>query len=228
VPPMPDGAGSAAVLSKGYRPVTRYRDAIRVNLPHYSFGGSLTSTIYEQFGDRSELVLERDGEVIGTSTWPDAQFTVPADRGWYDLTLDIVNGDDNWSDTSVSSSTTWRFTSARTKESGTPVPLVQVDYGLDTDAYNQVPSDATYPLYLDPGYQPEASGPGRFTADVEVSFDDGATWQATSVKRVGDRLRAQIPAAAGPGYASVRVVVTDAAGNELTQQIDRAWKIAAS
>jgi hypothetical protein len=35
-----------------------------------------------------------------------------------------------------------------------------------------------------------------------------------------------VPAATGLGFASVRAVVTDADGNRLTQQIDRAWRIA--
>lgn len=210
-----------------FPPVTRHRDAIRVDLPHYTYGGSLSGTIYTVFGDSSRLTLERDGEVIGTDDWPRGQWTVPADRGWYDLTLEVDNGDEHWSDTSVSTHTAWHFTSARTQESGSALPLVQVDYRLDTDAYNAVPADATYPLILDPGYQPGADGPGQFTAETEVSFDDGATWQTVRVKRDGGRFRAEIPAASAAGYASLRIIVTDADGNRLTQQIDRAWKIAA-
>lgn len=70
IPPLATGSTSAPVLGGGYVPVTRHRDAIRINLPHYFYGGILSGTIYEQFGDRSELTLERDGEVVGTSSWP--------------------------------------------------------------------------------------------------------------------------------------------------------------
>ena len=227
IPPPATGARSAPVLGGGYTPVTRYRDAIRINLPHYSYGGALSGTIYEQFGDRSTLTLESDGDVLGQSTWPKAQYTVPADRRWYDLTLDAVNGAGNWSDTSTRTHTTWHFTSARTDESGSVLPLVQVDYALDTDAHNAVPADTAYPLWLSSGYQPEAEGPGRFTVGAEVSLDDGATWQPVDVERTGNRWRAKIPAASGPGFVSVRVSSTDADGNRLTQQINRAWKIAA-
>jgi hypothetical protein len=227
VPQIPAGAASAPLLGNSYRPVTRYRDAIRINLPHYSFGSGLTSTIYQQFGDRSELTLSRDGEVVGTSTWPNVQWTVPADEATYDLTLDVVNGSGNWSDTSVNTETTWRFDSARTDETGEVLPLVQVDYELDTDAFNAVPSGQSYPLVLRPDYQPQADGPGDFDAEVDVSFDDGATWQSAPVSSVDEGLQAQVPAATGPGFASVRVVVTDADGNQISQRIDRAWKIAA-
>lgn len=226
VPPSAAGAPSAPVLGNRYQPVTRYRDAIRINLPHYYFGGSLTGTIYEQRGDRSTLVLKREGKVVGTSTWPAVQYTVPAESADYELSLEAVNGRDNWSDTSVRTSTTWRFTSARTDRSGEVLPLVQVGYALAADAYNAMPAGVSYPLVLTPAYQPGGSGPGRFTAQVEVSFDDGATWQTAPVQRSGQRLRAEIPAADDPGFATVRVVVIDADGNRITQQIDRAWKIA--
>ncbi|WP_161962474.1 S8 family serine peptidase [Nocardioides speluncae] len=225
VPLAPEGAPSAALLGNRYQPVTRYRDAIRISLPHYYFGGSLTSTINEYRGDRSTLVLKREGKVVGTSNWPTVQYTVPAGRAEYELSLEAVNGRDNWSDTSVRTSTAWRFDSARTDRSGNVLPLVQVGYALDADTYNAMPAGASYPLDLVPGYQPGGSGPGRFTARVEVSFDDGATWQTAPVKRAGPRLRAAIPATDEPGFASVRVVVTDTDGNRITQQIDRAWRI---
>jgi subtilisin family serine protease len=227
VPPAVAGTSSAPLLGTTYRPVTRFRDAIRINLPRYSYGGSLSGTIQADFGDRSTVTLAHDGEVIGTSNLPAVQFTVSADRGWYDLSLDVVNGDDHWSDTSVRTSTTWRFASARAEESGAVLPLVQVDYGLGTNARNEVPAGSSYALTLDPGYQPQADGPGQFTGQVEVSFDDGTTWQSAPVDREGGRLRAEVPAATGPGYVSVRVVVSDADGNQLSQRIDRAWKIAA-
>jgi subtilisin family serine protease len=227
IPPPATGARSAPVLGGGYTPVTRYRDAIRINLPHYSYGGALAGTIYEQFGDRSTVTLDSDGEVLGTSTWPKVQYTVPAEQRWYDLNLDVVNGAGNWSDTSTRTHTTWHFASARTDESGSVLPLIQVDYGLDTDAYNAVPADTSYPLWLSPDYQPEAHGPGRFTVQVEVSLDDGATWQPADVERAGNRWRAEMPAASGPGFVSVRVSATDADGNRITQQINRAWKVAA-
>gem|GEM_PF-420735 len=226
VPPTDDGTSSAVLLGNSYQPVARFRDAIRISLPHYSFGGSLTSTIFEQFGDRSEVTLRRDGEVVGTTTWPTVQWTVPADDAAYELTLDTVNGDGNWSDTSVASETTWRFRSERTSEQRTVLPLVQVGYRLDADAHNAMPAGESYPLTLTAGYQPEADGPGRFSAEVEVSFDDGASWQPVPVDRLRGGFRAQVPAADGPGFASVRAVVTDADGNQLSQRIDRAWRIA--
>jgi hypothetical protein len=145
----------------------------------------------------------------------------------YDLNLTVTNGPGNWADTSVRTDTTWRFRSARTDAERTVLPLVQVDYDLESGPYNEVAAGLPYPLVLTPGYQPGATGPGGFTTTVEVSYDDGATWTDAPVEIVDDSTRAMVPAAPGAGFASVRVVATDSAGNRLTQQIDRAWKIAA-
>jgi hypothetical protein len=61
---------------------------------------------------------------------------------------------------------------------------------------------------------------------VEVSYDGGQTWVDAPVDSVDGRLRATVPSAPGAGFASVRVEATDAAGNALTQEIDKAWKTA--
>lgn len=222
-PGVPDLSGRELVGS----PVARFRDAIRIAMPHYLYGtGAAYGYIQEQLGDVSELTLSRDGELVGTATWPEAQFTVPAADAEYELALNVTNGSGNFADTSVHTETTWRFRSARTDEDRTVLPLVQVGYELAAGPYNDVPAGAPYPLVLRPGYQPGASGPGEFTTTVEVSYDDGATWADVPVETDADTATATLPAAPAAGFATVRVVVTDSAGNALTQRIDRAWRIA--
>jgi subtilisin family serine protease len=210
-------------------PVARFHDAIRIMMPHYLYGnGSLNGTIFEQLGDTSELTLRRDGEVVGKSTWPEAQFTVPPDEAEYELDLRVVNGSGNWMDTSVRTESTWRFRSARPEGDRDVLPLVQLGYDLEAGPYNDVPTGAAYPLVIEPGYQPGASGPGEFTVSVEVSYDDGSTWASAPVEPADGRLRATVPAAPSAGFATVRVIATDSAGNSLTQRIDRAWRVSAS
>ncbi|HEX6514217.1 MAG TPA: S8 family serine peptidase [Nocardioidaceae bacterium] len=219
VVPLPGAEASGA-------PVARFRDAIRILMPHYSYGGTLYGFIQNQLGDRSELTLRRNGEVIGKSAWSVAQFLVPAERSEYELTLLVSNGEGNFADTSVRTESTWRFESARSTDARTVLPLVQLRYDLDTNRYNEVASGHSYPLFLTPGYQPGATGPGAFSATVEVSYDGGQTWVDAPVDSVDGRLRATVPSAPGAGFASVRVEATDAAGNALTQEIDKAWKTA--
>jgi hypothetical protein len=211
-------------------PVTRFRDAIRIIMRHYLYdNGRASGTIYEHpvLGDTSELVLRRGGEVLGKSSWPEVQFTVPPDEAEYELELRVANGPGNFSDISVRTESTWRFRSGRPEQPSSVLPLVQVDYHLDAGSYNEVPAGVPYPLLIDPGYQPGATGPAGFTVSVEVSYDGGGSWATAPVTPAdAGMLQATIPAApAETGFADVRVVATDAAGNRLTQQIDQAWRI---
>lgn len=194
-------------------PVARFHDAIRIWLRHYLYDDTLTGTIYEQLGDESELTLRRNGDVVGTAPWPEAQFTVPPEEGDFEMTLEVRNGPEHFSETSVRTETTWGFRSKRPAAGERSVlPLIQVDYDLDTNLYNEVRTGASYPLVIDPGYQPGATGPGGFDAAVEISFDDGQTWSAVPVERVDGQFEATVPPAADAGFATVRIEVTDATG----------------
>jgi hypothetical protein len=60
--------------------------------------------------------------------------------------------------------------------------------------------------------------PGRLT--VQVSVDDGATWQPVPV--VGGRVRVEHPA--GHGFVSLKAAAADAAGNRVEQTVIRAYR----
>jgi subtilisin family serine protease len=206
-------------------PVARFRNAIRILIPHYYYGGTRYGFIEQSSGDTSQLELSRNGEVVGKSPSTQVQFTVPDDPAEYELSLSVHNGSGNFADTSVNTLSTWRFRSARASDAGAVLPLVQLRYDLDANGFNEVPAGVPYPLTITPAYQPGATGPGRFTVSVQVSYDDGTTWTHAPVQSAAGRFRATLPAARGPGFGTVRVVATDASGNRLTQQIDRAWRI---
>ena len=209
-------------------PVARYRDAIRLMLPHYLFDGSTYGDIDQRFGDISQVTLSRNGSVVGTAGWPQAQFSVPASDAEYELRLEVQHGAGNYMDLSSSTDTTWTFRSKRRGEGRTVLPLVQLDYDIDADGYNRVDASSTYPLRIETGYQPGVDGPGGFDVAVEVSYDDGETWLEARSRDVGAAWRASVPAApSGAEFATVRVIAEDEDGNAIDQRITRAWKISA-
>jgi hypothetical protein len=108
------------------------------------------------------------------------------------------------------------------------LPLLQLGYDIDTDLTNTVRANLPYRLVLRPGYQPGATGPGRFTVDLAVSYDDGAHWLGAETH--GDReVTATVPAApAGAEFATIRVSARDRDGNRIEQTITRAWRSPAS
>ena len=208
-------------------PVARYRDAIRLMLPHYSFAGTAYGDIDQGFGDISQVTLSRNGQVVGTAGWPQGQFTVPASDAEYELRMEVQHGAGNYMDLSSNTDTTWTFRSKRRGEGRTVLPLLQLGYDIDADGYNRVDASSTYPLRIETGYQPGFNGPGGFDVAVEVSYDDGKTWVEARARDVGQAWRANVPAApSGAEFATVRVIAEDEDGNKIDQRIDRAWKIA--
>lgn len=212
-------------------PVNRAHDAIRVAIPQYANGDATQYGWVDQRFDRAELTLRRGESVIGRTTGSSGQFTVPAHKAEYRLTLDVARATSDGPagrSTSTATSTTWTFRSKRPSgDEPTVLPLPQIGYDIDTDLSNAVPAERPYPLVLRPGYQPGATGPGRFSLDVAVSYDDGAHWQSAATAR-GTLVTATIPAAPdGATFATVRITARDAGGNTIEQTITRAWKVIA-
>lgn len=213
-------------------PVSRFYDALRVTMPqhadgavaHYGLAGAETT----------ELTLARDGRTLATSNLPIAQFDVPGDPGRYQLTLHSARTQPwhrDWWTTSTDTTTTWAFGSTRPAAGRyTALPLVQVDYDLDTDMHNQLPAGHPSHLGLRVGYQPGFQPDDRdgFGAKVAVSFDDGKTWRRLPVHRRGHgaAFTVNLPAApAGAAFGSLRVIAHDRHGNQITQTIQRAYRI---
>ncbi|MBE1492445.1 S8 family serine peptidase [Plantactinospora soyae] len=211
-------------------PVNRAHDAIRVAVPQYANGDATAYGWIDGRSDRTELTLRRAGTVVGRSTGSAAQFTVPGGSARYELRLDVTRdqfaGEQPWWTTSTATSTIWTFRSGRPHgDQPAVLPLPQVQYDLDTDLTNAVRADRPYGLVLRPGYQPGAKGPGRFTVEVAVSYDDGAHWQAAPGR--GDReIVVTVPAApAGAEFGTLRITARDRDGNGIAQTITRAWRV---
>ncbi|GLH97506.1 serine protease [Phytohabitans aurantiacus] len=211
-------------------PVNRAHDAIRVAVPQYADGAVGQYGWLDYRSDRGRLTLRRGNTVIGDTTLPYTQFTVPGREATYRLTLDVARDrftdDREWWTTSTATSTTWTFRSGRPGGDKIAVlPLLQIGYDISTDLSNTVVARWAYKMKLDLGYQPGYDRGGRIAADVRVSYDDGAHWRA--VPTTGGRsLTATVPAAPpGAEFATIRVIATDGAGNRIDQTITRAWKV---
>ncbi|MGW4498313.1 S8 family serine peptidase [Micromonospora sp. NPDC004336] len=224
-PAVPSGVPNYAYGT----PVNRWHDSIRVAVPQYADGDAGSYGWVDGGSDRARLTLRRGGQVVGTTTGSSQQFTVGPGNGTYHLTLDVARDtfpDRVWWTTSTATSTTWTFRSSRPRgEQPQVLALPQIRYDVRTDLSNTVRADRPYPLTLSPGYQPGATGPGRFETTVWVSYDDGAHWRRVPTRGAGT-VTATVPAApADARFATVRVTATDRAGNRIDQTVTRAWKV---
>jgi len=60
---------------------------------------------------------------------------------------------------------------------------------------------------------------------VEVSYDDGATWQPVPVIRPGSEGLVLLRHPDGPGFVSLRATATDSAGGATEVTIIRAFRL---
>lgn len=147
-------------------------------------------------------------------------------------------------DPASSTDTDWTFTSAPgdapatlpSTEACVPdpksdcsfLPLLFINYHLALDEESQAPAGAPFQVGFSVSHQQGEAAPAGLSATVSASFDDGKTWSSpVDAARTGPGAFGlsidQPPLAGTSGFASLRVVVHDGAGNSVTQTIIRAY-----
>jgi subtilisin family serine protease len=117
-------------------------------------------------------------------------------------------------------STEWTFTSEHTEEPAT-VPLLAVRFAPNLDDHNAAPAGKqfTIPFHVQRNGSDEPSAVDRLA--IEVSYDDGATWQPAKVAH--DKATVNHPADAE--FVSLRSTVSDRDGNTQRLTITRAYAL---
>jgi subtilisin family serine protease len=159
--------------------------------------------------------LLRDGEVI--VDWPVVKridVALPPEEATYQLERTASTG----ADISTEISSRWTFRSGHTSAK-TSLPLLAVRFTPVLDDHNRAaPGRFTVPVAVQ--RQPGAAPSPVDTLTVDVSYDDGATWQPTRVS--GGKAHVDNPAG---GAVSLRATATDRAGNRVEQTIKRAYLV---
>ncbi|MFK3981350.1 S8 family serine peptidase [Micromonospora sp. NPDC050397] len=125
---------------------------------------------------------------------------------------------------STRTETDWTFRSkAPTGEGNAVLPLLQLDYKVDTDAAGT--TKAKTELTLAAAHLPDATDCGRIdSVGLDISYDDGAHWQRQSLDRAKDgQWKANLRAPKGARFVSIRATARDTTGNSVTQTITRAF-----
>lgn len=157
---------------------------------------------------------------------------VPSGPGSYRLVTD-VDHDGSVVGLSTHAHTEWTFTSE--PGDGVVLPLVDVDYTDLTDPSNghsvldlanTAPRSRLVSLNLTASHQIGSVAPAVNEVSVQVSYDDGATWQPASSRSTGDgTFQATYRHPAQAQYVSLRVTAADAAGNSIQQTLIRAYRL---
>ncbi|MCX5203620.1 S8 family serine peptidase [Streptomyces sp. NBC_00237] len=181
------------------------------------------------YPDETRAVLRHDGKVLaeGPRAW--GVFPAGGDDGRYQLDLDVQRTSPEGT-LSRATSTRWSFTGPRPAEGKQSLlPLLQLDYDVATDLRGSAPGSGSFVFGVSARHQDGLTGRSVKGMEVSVSYDDGGHWQAAKTSGRGDgayRVRVTHPSTARTsGYVTLRVRAWDDAGNEVRQEIERAYAL---
>ncbi|MFF5179450.1 S8 family serine peptidase [Micromonospora sp. NPDC000316] len=138
----------------------------------------------------------------------------------YRLVVDTT-GDPDFSPYSTATRTEWTFHSGATDEIET-VPLVQLDYEADVDAAGQ--AKRRNELSIMPVVAGSTAARDAVSSVMlEVSYDDGATWQRQDLQEKKGAWQAILNAPHRADFVSIRVTAKKRDGDGVTQTVTRAF-----
>ncbi|WP_460793057.1 hypothetical protein, partial [Micromonospora sonneratiae] len=105
------------------------------------------------------------------------------------------------------------------------LPAMVVRYAPRLDVTNAAPAGRVFDIPVTVLHQPGAPATRVRSLTVEVSYDDGTTWQKAKVRSTGRGWVAGVKHPGQPGYVSLRAKAVDSAGNTVTQSVVRAYRL---
>ncbi|SDM22304.1 S8 family peptidase [Allokutzneria albata] len=207
---------TSSALGKNHPWAWRKQNLIDLTLPVFSDGAGRPRAAAS--GDTGRTSLYAGDKLVGTQELPGrGTFVVPRGEQRYRLTTEVARKD---SPASSKVEAAWTFTSGYTD--GDALPLLAVRYAPAADLRNRAPGgkEFTFPVRVQ-------AQDAEITADkleVQISYDDGGTWQPVQLTREGDAWKATVTHPAS-GFASLRAKASDADGNAVEQTIVRAYQI---
>jgi subtilisin family serine protease len=139
------GAIIRPAIPRDVEGLTSYRDddVMTIRIPEFASSASdhygFAESADEPWGDTVVARLYQDDELIseGYEAWGD--YPVPPGDAEYRLDLTVERDQPEW-EFSARTATSWTFHSARPEGDAELLPLLQVDYDIDTDLRNRVPA----------------------------------------------------------------------------------------
>jgi hypothetical protein len=174
--------------------------------------------------------LSRDGQTLGATDRPCQGFFrvgfVPAS-----LTLACsATRQVPWSALGTLAAASWTFQDPGTGPPAArlPLPLLTVRIQGAVDAADTAPAGRWFPVLLRVERQAGSAEAEVSALELEVSYDDGATWRAVPVLRLAGRGLALLRHPPADGFVSLRTHAADSAGNSVSQTVVRAYRISGS
>jgi hypothetical protein len=210
------------------------------------FANGTLDLAFDQFGDSDpaheanlvlgpptsqHFTLYRDGTSIADGNGLGVELTdMPSTPATYRAVYDLSMAGNARFSQSTASHTDLTVAYAPSTRSGSVLPALTVNYRLATDATN-TSSSPVQVLDLRVGhasYDGVGSAAPITSVSVRVSFDNGSTWQATSLVGAAGNYVAFWPNPKAGGSPSIRVTATDANGGSIAQTVTDAYTVTAA
>ncbi|MEG3615338.1 S8 family serine peptidase [Isoptericola haloaureus] len=206
----------------GQDTATRSGDRMMLNVQEWTDSDAHWGGFYYR-SDSSSFRLFEDGEPVAQGMRAQGAFAVGSEPAEYRIELDVARDADWWT-MSTATSTAWTVQSTPEDGETEVLPLLRARLHPDVDLLNRANASAHH-VDVTVDHQPGAEAAPIAETRFWVSTDDGGTWREVPVRRHGkDGLRAVVNQLSDDAeFVSVRVEVTDTAGNVLEQEITRAY-----
>ncbi|MFG1992254.1 S8 family serine peptidase [Actinoplanes sp. NPDC048988] len=199
-----------------------YRDGGRIvaEIPGWGDSGANHAGVAFPEGGEMTATLSQGTKVLEQNSynWIDSNSGLSPQRLPYRLVTTTTRDTTSYPYSSRTR-TTWDFFSdAKTAR----LPLIQLDYQVDTDIAHQASRSAAItvvPSHLSGGPSTKAIR----TVTLDVSYDDGATWTRERLHQTRDGWTADLRAPRKAQHVTLRTGAKDAYGNSVEQTITRAF-----
>jgi hypothetical protein len=214
-------------FSRGYFGPSRYRDFLTVNIQPWSGASGLETGGVKDWGAvPTTLELYQGDQLLARNGFgSDLQWIeVPPGVLPYRLVLDASRPAGDWR-LSTRTHTEWEFRSGTSDaDDFVPFPLLQLDYRVETSLTGDAPAGRPQRIELAAHMQAGVTGGGTVTsATLEVSYDDGESWQPVTLRPRGDGTWRATVTHESAGFVSLRASAQTDAGWRIEQEIIRAY-----
>jgi hypothetical protein len=198
----------------------REGDKITLSVPMFADADPANTSQFDPSNLGSTVLLKDGKEIARRNDRPAlGAFDIPRGPGRYTLIADASRDPGNLTPAlSTKTHAEWTFRADAGTAQRAALPLLDIRYDLPLDDHNTAHGSVAGKVSV--AHQPGARSPWVRSLGVEVSYDEGKTWQRAKVS--GNRL--EIPAGQG-AYASLRATATDIEGNSVTETIIRAYAV---
>lgn len=198
------------------------KERIRVNMPLASTTDGITAT-WGRTATVSSKLYQGDTLLASSSSQSVTGTATGAGHQQYRLETSVTVPQETWS-TSNRTTSTWVF-GMDAAETGN-LPLIGLTYDVPVDGDRAVSANGWTELSVIAAHDPGALRAGEVTElSLELSYDEGKTWQAVEVTHDGDRWDARVKLPKGTDAVSLRTSAKDDAGNSVTQEVNRAFDV---